>query len=71
MAWNIWRDDTVVCRRVRLDTQGYTDNGLYYGTGRAVWYVELEDKRSGYVRAYDRRHALETARKYPAHWGIR
>ena len=71
MAWNHWRDNTVVCHKVRLNTQGYTDNGLYFGTGRALYWVELEDKRSGYVRAYDRRHALETARKYPAHWGIR
>ena len=46
--------------KVRLNSQGYTSEGYYFGVGQQLWRWEFEDGvefESGYVRAPNRKVA--------------
>jgi len=56
--------------RVRLDRQGYADNGQYFGVGAPVWNVNNYEGTGGqidfYIRAYDKAAArAKVAAAYP------
>ena len=52
---------------IRLNSQGYTDKGKYFGVGMPLFYFTDEDgERCDYIRAYDRDDAKVRIRaKYP------
>jgi hypothetical protein len=58
--------------RVRLDRQGYADNGQYFGVGAPVWNVNNYDGTGGeidfYIRAYDK--AAAKAKVIDAYPGV-
>lgn len=61
----------IICHKVRVNAQGYAYSGMqYFGTGQQLYFVELDDGRSGHVRASSRKEAIETALARPAYWGI-
>jgi hypothetical protein len=61
----------VSLQRVRLNSQGYTDRGHYYGTGVPLFYYFCEDMpqhswgRDGFFRAADRNAAKAYVRELP------
>jgi hypothetical protein len=61
----------VTLQRVRLNSQGYTDRGHYYGTGARLYYYFCEDdpwqlsSSDGYLRAPDRAAAKALIRALP------
>lgn len=61
----------VTLQRVRLNRDGYTANGLYFGAGSPLFYFFCEDDpgfgfmRDGYFRAVDRSQAKEHVRNLP------
>jgi hypothetical protein len=60
-----------ICRRVRLNSQGYAYGGWeYFGIGEPLYYVAFPDGRSGHVRAVGRAEAIKTARERREFWGI-
>jgi len=64
-----------VCRKVRLNAEGYAYGGRhYFGSGPPLYYVELVTPGgvvSGHVRAKSRAEAIEEAKTRPWYWGIR
>lgn len=51
--------------RIRIDRQGYGDDGRYYGTGRPVFAVSAPGWPGDYgYRADDYQHARELAKRY-------
>jgi hypothetical protein len=52
-------------RKLRINSQGYTPEGFYFGTGLPVYEFE-SDGACDYVRAYDRDDAKDAIRRtYP------
>ena len=48
-----------ICRRVYVNRQGYAYGGRqYFGTGAPLYYYEIADGRSGHVRAFSRKLAI-------------
>ena len=47
--------------KIRLNSQGYTSTGRYFGVGIPLYYYESVDNTSisEYIRAYDRQHAKQ------------
>ena len=61
-----------ICRKVKVDRQGYAYNGAqYFGVGATLYYVELPSGCCGYVRAPSRAAAINEAIQRPGYWGIR
>ena len=50
----------MMIERIRLDNQGYTKQGQYYGTGLALWRIETDDDAL-ILRAKDRKEAKSLA----------
>jgi hypothetical protein len=47
------------CHKIKLNSQGYTSKGEYFGVGMPLYWYETEDcSVQGYVRAYNRRDAI-------------
>ena len=57
----------VSVRRERLNQGGYTRDGVYFGVGEPLYYIQDADGHYGdYYRATDRGDAVEIARRcYP------
>ena len=60
-------NEQVWLTRVRLNRQGYTSNGSYWGVGAPLFAYESEDGSAyGYLRAADRADAKRKLREmYP------
>jgi hypothetical protein len=57
-----------VCRKVRVNNQGYAYGGRqYFGTGAPLYYYELSDGSSGHLRAFSREDALKQAVRRGGH----
>ena len=64
-ALNFCKDYTgkVSVRRERLNSGGYTSDGVYFGIGSPLYFIQDEDGiHDDYVRASDREDAVEIAR---------
>jgi hypothetical protein len=62
----------ILCHKVFLNKEGYAHgNRLYFGCGDPLYYVELPDGKTGYVRAMTRDEAIKLAQENPGYWGIR
>jgi len=55
----------VSIRKVRLNQGGYTDDGIYFGVGKPLYYFQDEDGfYKDYLRASDRADAIEQVRDF-------
>jgi hypothetical protein len=57
----------VSVKRERINQGGYTSDGVYFGIGSPLYFMQDEDGfYDGYFRASDREEAVEIARqRYP------
>lgn len=73
MGRSNWDDNTgtyagkMYLQHIRLDAGGYDPGGAYWGVGRRLYgYAAVDDSVNGFVRAYDRKDAIERVRRiYP------
>lgn len=70
MIINGYNVEVLVCHKIKLNSQGYTSSGVYFGVEAPLYYIEFKDGRSGHVRACNRDAAIKTAIDRPAYWGI-
>lgn len=55
--------------RERLNSGGYTRQGVYFGVGSPLYFFQDEDgAHSDYIRASDRQDAIEQVRQIYGPW---